>query len=185
MARTLILGQRRIEIGRALQTCMIQKGSYESTSVKDIARQAGLTTSLVHYYFNSKDKILFFISDIALHEVSNQLDELLHLKNNEDRIVLLRETLFDQEQNKFILMLYTLSLSMPEIKEMIIRHRNEQIEAIEAIEAYFNRKTHFTGDPPKKAKELLTLFEAILIQSALVQSDDIIPMIISIFEQTL
>lgn len=187
MARTLILGQRRIEIGRALQTCMIQKGSYESTSVKDIARQAGLTTSLVHYYFNSKDKILFFISDIALHEVSNQLDELLHLKNNEDRIVLLRETLFDQEQNKFILMLYTLSLSMPEItmpeiKEMIIRHRNEQIEA---IEAYFNRKTHFTGDPPKKAKELLTLFEAILIQSALVQSDDIIPMIISIFEQTL
>ena len=182
MARTFILGQRRIEIGRALQTCMIQKGSYESTSVKDIARQAGLTTSLVHYYFNSKDKILFFISDIALHEVSNQLDELLHLKNNEDRIVLLRETLFDQEQNKFILMLYTLSLSMPEIKEMIIRHRNEQIEA---IEAYFNRKTHFTGDPPKKAKELLTLFEAILIQSALVQSDDIIPMIISIFEQTL
>lgn len=103
MARTLILGQRRIEIGRALQTCMIQKGSYESTSVKDIARQAGLTTSLVHYYFNSKDKILFFISDIALHEVSNQLDELLHLKNNEDRIVLLRETLFDQEQNKFII----------------------------------------------------------------------------------
>lgn len=182
MARTLILGQRRIEIGHALQTCMIQKGSYESTSVKDIARQAGLTTSLVHYYFNSKDKILFFISDIALHEVSNQLDELLHLKNNEDRIVLLRETLFDQEQNKFILMLYTLSLSMPEIKEMIIRHRNEQIEA---IEAYFNRKTHFTGDSPKKAKELLTLFEAILIQSALVQSDDIIPMIISIFEQTL
>lgn len=182
MARTLILGQRRIEIGCALQTCMIQKGSYESTSVKDIARQAGLTTSLVHYYFNSKDKILFFIADIALHEVSNQLDELLHLKNNEDRIVLLRETLFDQEQNKFILMLYTLSLSMPEIKEMIIRHRNEQIEA---IEAYFNRKTHSTGDPPKKAKELLTLFEAILIQSALVQSDDIIPMIISIFEQTL
>lgn len=110
MARTLILGQRRIEIGHALQTCMIQKGSYESTSVKDIARQAGLTTSLVHYYFNSKDKILFFIADIALHEVSNQLDELLHLKNNEDRIVLLRETLFDQEQNKFRLSCITHSV---------------------------------------------------------------------------
>lgn len=42
MGRQSIAEQRRIQIGRALQACMLEKGSYESTSVKDIAQRADM-----------------------------------------------------------------------------------------------------------------------------------------------
>lgn len=180
MGRPSISEQRRIEIGRALQACMINNGSYESTSVKDIAQQAGLATGLIHHYFNSKDDILFLVADIALLEVSNQLDELLHLKNNADRIELLRETLSNQEQNKFILMLYTLSFSMPRIKEMIIKYREEQLEAVEAI---LRRKSVSNEYAKEKSTEVVMFFESALIQSPLTDSDAFIPIMISVLEK--
>lgn len=180
MGRPSISEQRRIEIGRALQVCMIHNGSYESTSVKDIAQQAGLATGLIHHYFNSKDEILFLIADTALLEVSNNIDELLRIKDKEDRIEFLREKLSDLGQNKFILMLYTLSLSVPEIKEMIIKHRKEQLET---VEAKFRRKADPNEDIKENAAELVVLFESALMQSPLTGSDAFIPMIIGLLEK--
>jgi len=180
MGRPSISEQRRIEIGRALQVCMVQNGSYESTSVKDIAQQAGLATGLIHHYFNSKDEILFLIADTALLEISNQIDELMHTKEREDRIEVLGELLSNQDQNKFILMLYTLSLSVPEIKEMIIKHRDEQIES---IERRLGRINGVDGSAREAATEMVLLFESAVMQSAMADSDVFVPMLLSILEK--
>ena len=40
MGRPSLAEQRRVEICRALQSCVIRNGSYEMTSVKDIAQEA-------------------------------------------------------------------------------------------------------------------------------------------------
>ena len=39
MGRPSLAEQRRVEICRALQSCVIRNGSYEMTSVKDIAQE--------------------------------------------------------------------------------------------------------------------------------------------------
>ena len=43
-------------IAGAYQT-LIRQG-YEATSVKDIAREAGVPPGLIHYYFTSKEDLL-------------------------------------------------------------------------------------------------------------------------------
>jgi len=180
MGRPSISEQRRIEIGRALQVCMVHNGSYESTSVKDIAQQAGLATGLIHHYFNSKDEILFLIADTALLEISNQMYELMRIRDREERVEILRETLLDQDQNKFIMMLYTLPLSVPEIKEMIIKHREEQIEY---VEAKLRRNPEFVGDPGERAAEFVMLFESAIMQSTMAENEAFVPMAIKMLER--
>ena len=167
MGRPSISEQRRIEIGRALQTCMIRNGSYESTSVKDIAQQAGIATGLVHHYFTSKDEILLLMADNALLDVSNVLEDILHTRQGAARREKLHELLADNSQSRFILMLYTLSLSMPEIKERILA-RHKELE--EALAARLRSSRTFAGDPEETAYELMFLLESAVIQSAVAQT---------------
>ena len=53
MGRPSLAEQRRVEICRALQSCVIRNGSYEMTSVKDIAQEAGMAAGMLHLYFES------------------------------------------------------------------------------------------------------------------------------------
>ena len=83
MGRPSMSEQRRIEIGRALQTCMIRNGSYEITSVKDIAQEAGVATSLVHHYFTNKDEILSMMADMELMAIANLMEDVRRIREKE------------------------------------------------------------------------------------------------------
>ncbi len=169
MGRPSISEQRRIEIGRALQACMVRKGSYEATSVKDIAQEAGIATGLVHHFFTSKDEILLLMADNALLDISNRLEDLLHTSSHDDRRQKLHELLHDQAQDRFLMMLCSLSLSMPEIRELILM-RLRELE--NALTRRLSRSAHFTGDPNAAAFELTFLLASAVLQSALEEREE-------------
>ncbi len=77
MGRPSLAEQRRVEICRALQSCVIRNGSYEMTSVKDIAQEAGMAAGMLHHYFESKDDILLVTAEMVLLELQNHLSDLL------------------------------------------------------------------------------------------------------------
>jgi AcrR family transcriptional regulator len=52
-----IINLRRAQLTRAAYKVVGQKGYYEFT-IRDIAREAGLSTGLVHYYFKNKEDLL-------------------------------------------------------------------------------------------------------------------------------
>lgn len=164
MGRPSISEQRRIEIGRALQTCMVRNGSYESTSVKDIAQEAGIATGLIHHYFTNKDEILLLMADASLLAVSNLLEDLLHTRQEDLRREKLHELLTDENQSRFVLTLYSLALSMPEIRELILARRTELRES---LTARLRRSQNFTGSPEEMAYRLVFLLESAVAQSAL------------------
>jgi AcrR family transcriptional regulator len=59
-----IINLRRSQLTRAAYNVVGQKGYYEFT-IRDIAREAGLSTGLVHYYFkNKKDLLLNLLKEI-------------------------------------------------------------------------------------------------------------------------
>lgn len=167
MGRPALTEQRRIEICRALQSCMVERGSYEATSVKDIAQEGGMATGLIHHYFTSKDEILLTTADMVLLSVQNLLDDLLHTRNAARRLEKLHELLHDEAQSRFLLMLYSLSLSMPAIRELIL---NKQRELEDALTARLGRSRTFTGDPAQKAGELTFLLESAVLQTTLSES---------------
>ncbi|MFA5323020.1 MAG: TetR/AcrR family transcriptional regulator [Smithella sp.] len=57
MARKNVQEERKLQILKALDTCL-QKKSFEKTSIKDIAKVAGVNHGVLHYYFKSKEDIL-------------------------------------------------------------------------------------------------------------------------------
>lgn len=170
MGRPSISEQRRIEIGRALQVCMVRNGSYEATSIKDIAQQAGLATGLVHHYFTGKDEILLLMAENSLLSAANLLDDMLRTRDPEERMEKLDELLADEEQNRFMLMLYSLSLSMPEIRQLIL-DKHHELE--EGLAARLRRSRTFSGDPKQKAYELMFLLENAVIQAALMDRGEL------------
>ncbi|MBQ6221344.1 MAG: TetR/AcrR family transcriptional regulator [Solobacterium sp.] len=138
MGRPSIAEQRRIEIGRALQTCMIRSGSYRLTSVKDIAQEANVATGLIHHYFESKDEILYMMADLSLIALSNSVEELMHTKTQEQRQARLNE-MFNDVNNSFLFNLYFLAASMPEVRKMIEDWR-EELEAYLLVRIRRNEK---------------------------------------------
>lgn len=57
MARKNVQEERRLQILQALDACLQEK-SFEKTSIKDIARVAGVNHGVLHYYFTGKEDIL-------------------------------------------------------------------------------------------------------------------------------
>lgn len=67
MARKSVQEEKRIRILEALNACLQEK-SFDQTSIKDIARAAGVNHGLLHYYFKSKEDILInYIDYVILH----------------------------------------------------------------------------------------------------------------------
>jgi AcrR family transcriptional regulator len=80
MARKQIQEERRLQILKALDTCLQEK-SFEKTSIKDIARVAGVNHGVLHYYFSSKEDILLNYIDYVIDDYRAQVKELLGSKD--------------------------------------------------------------------------------------------------------
>lgn len=68
----LMKQDKKQQIVEAATKLLAEKG-YEKASVKDIARESGITPGLVHYYFQNKEEIL---SEVVL-QASNQYTHVM------------------------------------------------------------------------------------------------------------
>lgn len=67
MPRKIGQEEKRIQILQALDQCLQEK-PFDQTSIKDIARAAGVNHGLLHYYFKNKEDLLInYIDYIILH----------------------------------------------------------------------------------------------------------------------
>jgi AcrR family transcriptional regulator len=62
MGRKIVQEERRLQIIEALYTCLLKK-PFKETSIKDIARVAGVNHGVLHYYFTGKEEILLTFLD--------------------------------------------------------------------------------------------------------------------------
>ncbi|MBN2158373.1 MAG: TetR family transcriptional regulator [Spirochaetes bacterium] len=68
-----IMNMRRGQLTRAAYKVVGQKGYYDFT-IRDIAREAGLSTGLVHYYFKNKEDLLLNL----LKEINTNMTAILN-----------------------------------------------------------------------------------------------------------
>jgi AcrR family transcriptional regulator len=74
MARKNVQEERKLQILKALDTCL-QKTSFENTSIKDIAKVAGINHGSLHYYFTGKEDILLNYIDYVMNNYQAQARE--------------------------------------------------------------------------------------------------------------
>lgn len=82
MARKTMAMKRRTEISQGLYRCIVKRG-YANTSVRDIAREAGLGLGLITHYFKSKDEILYTMTQAIFD--SYQQDLLLLFRQHQEK----------------------------------------------------------------------------------------------------
>ena len=76
MARSQVRDERKKQILKALDECLQEK-SFEKTSIKDIARVAGVNHGVLHYYFKNKEDILLQYIDYVVDDFKRQVQEIL------------------------------------------------------------------------------------------------------------
>ena len=80
MAKKRIQEERKQQILKALDACLQEK-SFEKTSIKDMARVAGVNHGVLHYYFSSKEDILLNYIDYVIEDYQVQVQEWLSTKD--------------------------------------------------------------------------------------------------------
>lgn len=86
--------KKNTQIVKALHNCLLKK-PFNQTSIKDIAKEAGVNHGLLHYYFNSKDDILLEYVDYMSEFYLSLLNEWIENKilNKKDNVDIKKETL--------------------------------------------------------------------------------------------
>jgi len=74
MPRKNVQEERRTQILGALHRCLLRK-PFHQTSVRDIAREAGVNHGVLHYYFKSKEDVLLNYIDEMLVLYKSQFNE--------------------------------------------------------------------------------------------------------------
>lgn len=74
MARKRVQEERREQILDALHRCLLVR-PFHGTSIKDIAKEAGVNHGVLHYYFKSKEDILLTYIDYIIDTDKTHYDE--------------------------------------------------------------------------------------------------------------
>jgi len=110
MARKNVQEERKLQILKALDTCL-QKKSFEKTSIKDIANVAGVNHGVLHYYFTGKEDILLNYIDYVMDNYQAQAREFFATISPEE----LTKEQYIEESFKFINNRITLNKNLSRI----------------------------------------------------------------------
>lgn len=103
---------------------VLSEQGYDATTVKEVAREAGVNQGLVHYYFGSKDALLLAVIEAARQKYARELQRLRE-ETPPERLAaasftwgekLLNET---PEQIRLRFELFALGLRNPELKPAV------------------------------------------------------------------
>ncbi|TAL36612.1 MAG: TetR/AcrR family transcriptional regulator [Spirochaetes bacterium] len=76
MGRRVVQEERRLQIIEALFSCLMEK-PFKETSIKDIAKAAGVNHGVLHYYFTGKEEILLTFLDHMLLKYKGEFYEYM------------------------------------------------------------------------------------------------------------
>ena len=85
MPKIVNRNEKRIQILEGLKRCLLEK-PFNETSIKDIAREAGVNHGLLHYYFKSKEEILLSFIDHTAETLDERTGRYLSDLNLEEDI---------------------------------------------------------------------------------------------------
>lgn len=189
MSRKNVQNERRTQILEALGRCLIKK-SFPETSIKEIAKEAGVNHGVLHYYFKSKEDILMNFIDHTLSIYIQKGAEWVTGKNltSMDRKDLVKEIFrykyetFSSDRHLSILFneAMTMAHRNPEIREKLKNVYDQWIGVVGDIllKSGFDKKISI-----EISREVICFFEGIKIFiEVLDYSDRQIREIIEVFE---
>lgn len=146
---------RRGQIVQAASAVLARQG-YGDTSLKDVAREAGVAPGLLHYYFESKQELLLEVVVRMEREViSDWQAAVADIEDPIERIVAALDHVAERcsQQPEFFRLLfdlYNLGLSSPALRTRCAEMWNHFIDEIEAeVRRVLGRLPAYAVVPPR------------------------------------
>ena len=91
MAQSNITANRKDQIIHATLSC-IRKQGYHNFSMQDVAKKAGVSKGIIHYYFLNKDTLMLSVLETVVLEIEELLQkELLKTHKPEEKLIIFIE----------------------------------------------------------------------------------------------
>lgn len=169
MESTDLEGTRKEQILKAAFKCLSTR-NFDSVTMDEIARVAGLSKGAVYWYYKSKDELILAMVDnwIARSQqalfkmaLECQLDELLY----EYPRYLMTQSGLDTYHH-FFMQLWSLSIENAGIREKLTRmYHDHKSKAGEFIHSAIQRQILKPGvDAESLARQIIALFDGLIIQ---------------------
>ncbi len=181
MPRKSVQEERRIQIYQALTKCLLKK-SFSETSIKDIAKTAGVNHGVLHYYFKSKEDILLNYIDWVLvhyHEMYQEWVES-HSRRKIDKKAYLRD--FSEFMIDRLSLNDTLSHVFVEIWEIAMYNKKVRLklqnlyrEGFRTVSQVIIKSFPRSSEARKISMMLVTFSEGMSLFSLLMPKSDINP----------
>jgi len=146
---------RRGQIVRAAAAVLGRQG-YDGTSLKDVAREAGVAPGLLHYYFESKQELLLEVVVVMEREMIRDWQAAVeHVDDPLERIVAALDHAAARcsEQPEFFRLLfdlYNISLASPALQARCAQMWSHFIDEIEAeVRRVLGRLPAYAVVPPR------------------------------------
>lgn len=146
---------RRAQIVRAASTVLARQG-YSDTSLKDVAREAGVAAGLLHYYFESKQELLLDVVIRMEHEmISDWQAAVVDIDDPIERIVAALDHVAERcsrqpEFFRLLFDLYNLGISSPALRTRCADMWTHFIDEIETeVRRVLGRLPAYAVVPPR------------------------------------
>ena len=167
---------RRSQIVRAAAAVLGRQG-YAETSLKDVAREAGVAPGLLHYYFESKEELLLEVVMVTERQMVASWKAVVEAVDDPlERIVTGLDHAESRcaEQPEFFRMLidlYTVSLSSPALRvrcAALRTHRMDEVE-VELRQVLGRLPAYSLVSPRELAGAILSAIDGIALSGLVVQ----------------
>ena len=179
MMHTTIQEKRRRQIMDALTRCLLKK-PFNQTSIKDIAAAAKINHGMLHYYYKSKEDILFNYIEFVIDHYKTIFEEWMvskapDFKDPEDMLRACIDFAYhritsNRDLSKIFLEFQALAIYNPKIKKKLRQAYTEWIETVQIIIAKTCREE---ASVPHISAGLVAFSEGISLLSLILDKDDV------------
>jgi len=179
MGRKSVRDERRKQIIDAVHQCLLEK-PFHKTSIKDIARKAGLNHGALHYYFDNKEDILLEYIDRSYKQVTKLYNDYLkdvYVDPTLDLDIInkyyrwaLNEVVFHKEYQRIYIEIWAHALYNPNVMKKI---KDMYSEWRDQLQLEVNNIVSSKRDARKISLTIIALFEGLSLMSTFFSKNDL------------
>ena len=170
MSKADVAAERKDQIVRATVEC-ITKNGYHNFSMQDVARTAGVSKGIIHYYFLNKDELMMSVLDKVAGDIERVMQADMQASSNPFRkLEIFVEVCFDivrstKEYYQVNMDFWTQINQKEDIRQAIARHYAKFREAAATvIREGINAGAFNKVDPLEYASYLIAVIDGLSLQ---------------------
>jgi TetR/AcrR family transcriptional regulator, cholesterol catabolism regulator len=128
--------KRKTEIYKTVAT-LIARNGYERTSIRDITRELGMSTSSLYYYFKSKEELLFDLINDAMDRSLATIEDICASNNSSveklNEVIRFYTLFYASNKERLYLMVHDVGSLHHSFQQTLIQKARRHAELLKSI----------------------------------------------------